>query len=307
MSPEINSSDVSGKIIAGLIVTAIVTIISWIIDRAVASPEFRPVLFAGAVLFIAIGWVVVSKLRLPRRQLSREILSALRWLARQWRYLVIAVLLIPIYVVLYLVYASWWIIASYIVQFALITLAILLLFAPKRATRGLIQKIDFDYFPEKLPHAKGWKLEGTLPKIRRAGFAGKKALAIEQVGRYALDYDVRSDAGEYGKSIEFVAKYKGGVVYAHVNAQSKDHSTPQDSWIQIKVGTSKPEPHPTMKNEWIIYVTPTKLEENWQLFRIDLIDEFKRTFGTEGKSFEGLIGFRVRGNLDLAYISVFES
>jgi hypothetical protein len=77
--------------------------------------------------------------------------------------------------------------------------------------------------------------------------------------------------------------------------------------IQIKVGTSKPEPHPTMKNEWIIYVTPTKLEENWQLFRIDLIDEFKRTFGTEGKSFEGLIGFRVRGNLDLAYISVFES
>ena len=89
--------------------------------------------------------------------------------------------------------------------------------------------------------------------------------------------------------------------------QSLDRSKSEKSWIQFKVGTSRP-PKKVGGNEWVLYVTPKdELKEGWQLFRENLIDATEQTFGKEGKSFERLIGFRLRGNLDLAYISVFES
>ena len=113
---QINWPDVIGKVIAGLIVAAILAIISW-----AKSPRFR--------LLLKRLWNTV-----------------IEWLRRQWRYIVvISILLTPIYVVLYLVYASWWIIAFSIVHLALFLFAVPPLFASKRpwTTGGLIQKIDF--------------------------------------------------------------------------------------------------------------------------------------------------------------------
>jgi len=180
-----------------------------------------------------------------------------------------------------------------------------------RMTGGLIQRIDFDYFPGELPTEKDWQLvQGSLPRFTLADYYGGKAIKIQEVPssqKYALDHDVSPDTRERGRTIEFVAEYKPGrVVYARIDAQSKDRSTSPDSWIQIKIGRREPKKHDKLENEWIIWTMPTELKGNWQLFQINLITEFERTFGTEGKSFEGLTGFRLRGNLELAYIAVFE-
>jgi hypothetical protein len=135
MSPEINS-DVSRRVIAGLVVTAIVTIIGWIIDQVVASPGFRPVLVAGAIFLIAIGWVVVLKFLPYLRQLSGEILSAIRWLVGQWRYILLAVLLIVLELVLYGLGGQRLVICSF-AHLILVVPLVLLLFGPKRAAVAL--------------------------------------------------------------------------------------------------------------------------------------------------------------------------
>ncbi|TEU19057.1 MAG: hypothetical protein E3J21_04720 [Anaerolineales bacterium] len=78
-----------------------------------------------AIVLIIGGWLLRDFLK----QLWYKVID---WLARQWRYLVIVILMILIEIALYLVYASWWIIAFSIAHLALVMLAILLLFAPKQ-------------------------------------------------------------------------------------------------------------------------------------------------------------------------------
>jgi hypothetical protein len=229
---------------------------------------------------------------------------------------VIAVLLIPVYVALYLAYTSWWIIALSIVHFALVTFATPPLIAPKRPwiTSRLIQKIDFDYPLEESPFENGWRLvEGAQPAFEYPtdGSFGK-VIAIREVARserpYALDYNVEPDARRLGKMVEFVAELKpGAAIYAHVvNVLSKARSTSREGWIKIQIGPSQITQQ-VAHNEWVMCIMPTQLKGNWQLFRIDLINAVNQTFGNDGWSFEQLIGFRLRGNLRLAYISVFKS
>jgi hypothetical protein len=283
---KIDWSGVIEKVIGGLIVAAILAIVGW-----AKSPRFR--------LFLKRLWNTVSE-----------------WLGRQWRYLVVvAVLLIPIYVVLYLVYASWWIIALSIVHFALVTFATPPLLAPKRpwTIRDLIQRIDFDYPLEESPFENGWRLvEGAQPTFEYpTDDSFGKVIAIREVARserpYALDYNVEPDARRLGKMVEFVAELKpGAAIYARVvNVLSKARSTSTEGWIQFQIGTSQPQK--VAYNEWVMCVMPTQLKGNWQLFRIDLIDAVNQTFGNDGWSFKKLIGFRLRGNLELAYISVLKS
>ena len=282
MLSKIDWSGVMEKVIGGLIVAAILAIVGW-----AKSLRFR--------LFLKRLWNTV-----------------IEWLRRQWRYLVvIAVLLIPVYVALYLAYTSWRIIALSIVHFALVTFATPPLLAPKRpwTTSGLIQKIDFDYPVGDSPLEYGWTLEGTRPAFEYPAddFFGR-VIAIQRVKKYTLDYDVRPDAGGLGKVVEFAAKLDpGAAIYTHINVQSNDHSTSEKVWIQFRVETRPPRRAAGHDDEWVMYLMPTPFKGNWQLFHIDLIDAVNQTFGNDGWSFEQLIGFRLTGNLELACISVFKS
>lgn len=135
MLHEIDWSDVIGKVIAGLIVAAILAIISW-----AQSPRFR-------------------------RFLKRLWNTVIDWLTRQWQYLVVVILLILIEVALYLVYASWWIIAFSIAHLALVMLAVLLLFAPKWPTIVLPGfEDDFRSGLDAWTTPSGWQ-----PTIERRG------------------------------------------------------------------------------------------------------------------------------------------
>jgi hypothetical protein len=50
---------------------------------------------------------------------------------------------------------------------------------------------------------------------------------------------------------------------------------------------------------------PTSLDDGWAKFEVDLPLAVEQTFGTDGWSYRELMGFRLRGNLKIAYISVY--
>lgn len=104
------------------------------------------------IVLIIGGWLLRDFLK----QLWYKVID---WLARQWRYLVIVILLILIEIALYLVYASWWLIAFSIAHLALVMLVILLLFAPKQPTMDN---------SKRQPHEKASPVGGPrYPKPRR--------------------------------------------------------------------------------------------------------------------------------------------
>jgi hypothetical protein len=69
-------------------------------------------------------------------KILKPLASAIKWLIRQWRYILLAVLLISLELALYRL-GGLKLVALSIAHLALVTLAILLLFAPQRATAAL--------------------------------------------------------------------------------------------------------------------------------------------------------------------------
>jgi hypothetical protein len=106
--------------------------------------------------------------------------------------------------------------------------------------------------------------------------------------------------------LEFVAKLGGDyAIYAQVNIQSRDWAARKDVWLKFQVGNSQPLPFDDGSGEWTIYLKPKPLGDEWALFHVNLADEVERTFGVKGWKLRKLRGFRLRGNLQMAYIKVF--
>jgi hypothetical protein len=171
--------------------------------------------------------------------------------------------------------------------------------APVRE-RSLLQRIDFDY--QDLPSNHGWEINGN-PSF---SFLSGGMLGIAAAKLYSMHYDVEPIAYS-GKSIEFVAKYeaKNTAVYAKVAVQRQDSSEHKAVWLKIKIGARLSAPSQDGSSEWVWYMQPTSLDDGWAKFEVDLPLAVEQTFGTDGWSYRELMGFRLRGNLKIAYISVY--
>jgi hypothetical protein len=157
---------------------------------------------------------------------------------------------------------------------------------------------------------KCWRFsEGTDPKptlkLFDDGFFGK-ALEIKSMIRYAADYDVQAQAS-LGATIEFVIKQddQKAIVYAHLIVLSRDSSESKSVWLSFPIGLEKPSPVGEGDGEWRFPIKPDHLDGNWLRFQIDLSEAVGQTFGTKGWRYGQLKGFRLRGNLSIAYICVF--
>ncbi len=169
-----------------------------------------------------------------------------------------------------------------------------------------LQMIDFNYQDAPLNH--GWKIsetpDSTQPVFKHVsdGFFGS-ALKIRSTARYAMDISVNATA-QVGQVIEFAAKLEANyAVYAKVNVQSQNGTNTNDIWLNFQVGIDG-ETRELNEQEWIVYATPNPIGENWSLFRIDLKEALALSFGKKGWRFRKLRGFRLRGNLHMAYIKV---
>jgi hypothetical protein len=174
--------------------------------------------------------------------------------------------------------------------------------------RLLIEKLSFDYSDS--PEDHGWIiLDQPQPTYNHisSGFVGN-ALEIKSYEGRALDFPIGA-ASSFGTMIEYVAKFEGNAaVYTYVKVQSKDGSTSRKVWFAFVPGTKKPEQvyAPPEEEEWTVYVKPEQLGGGWLSFRIDLEKIVTDTVGTEGWRLEQLLKFRLRGNLGVASISIYE-
>ena len=181
------------------------------------------------------------------------------------------------------------------------------------ANRRLVHKIKLDYTDSPLNH--GWQIveqyDESEPNLRCVmdGFRGR-IWEVRRKNRYAMDFKLNPTIG-HGSYIEFIVKLEeeAAQIFAQIIVQSKDFSQSEKIWLAFTIGTAKPRLKFALDSkfdwEWIVYVTPKRLEGNWQLFQIDLMDVVTRLVGDEGWQFTGQITtFRLRGNLSIDYISI---
>jgi hypothetical protein len=171
-----------------------------------------------------------------------------------------------------------------------------------------IWQIDFDYKGSLIEN--GWNLHDNPSKVQPIieyiddGFRGK-VVKITATTIYALDYEV-SRTAKAGRLVEFVVKYENtnSRVCALVKLRSQDNSNSRLGWLDFPISIGPPSPYGD--GEWVLPITPIVLDGNWLLLSVNLDEAVQRTFGKSGWKYESLERFRVRGNLLLARISVFE-
>ena len=185
---------------------------------------------------------------------------------------------------------------------------------PKRPGQ-LLEKIKFAYSDSPTEH--GWRVVECPDETQVVlthfddGFVGK-AIRVRSTVNYAMDYDVKP-AAVFGSIVEFIMLLEdtASAIYACFSLQSSDGSTlkPGYAYFNIRVGKGQPIPHGDGSMEWILPVEPASPHPGgrWVRLPIDLDEAVKQTFGTSGWKLGQLIGFRLRGNLSLAHISVFKA
>ena len=180
--------------------------------------------------------------------------------------------------------------------------------AQSYAFKTPLQVIDFNYQDSPLSH--GWEITERVkegePVLTHTsdGFFGN-ALKIRATDKYAMECGV-VPAAYIGKLVEFATKVEGGSgIYANLSVQSKDGTKTKDVWLNFQIGVEQPRPYGDGKTEWTVYLSPEPVGKSWLKFQVDLNDALIRSFGKDGWVFRKLRGFRLRGNLEIAYIKVY--
>lgn len=144
-----------------------------------------------------------------------------------------------------------------------------------------------------------------LSTILQDGEYGK-VLSIKPISIYNMDTQI-PDSYKYAKYYEFIMKpgktYK---FYASVIISSQNGSASKEVWLGFKEGRDKPAPLDDGTYEWLIELTPDSSEFGWKIFFIDLPDSVKQTYGKTGWKYEAISAIRIRGELEIAQINLFE-
>jgi hypothetical protein len=176
------------------------------------------------------------------------------------------------------------------------------------APNKLLQKIDFNYKDSPTKH--NWIIRSPdenqpIITLHTNGFWGK-TIKIQSNVLYAMDLPLTEPIAKIGKRIEFIGRMENDSrFYSLGNYISKDGSSRKDIWFNYQIGDGDPIVFNDDKSEWLVYIEPELLEDNWQKFSIDLQHVINRSVAKEGWSLKELTRFRVRGNIQIAQIKVF--
>ncbi len=139
------------------------------------------------------------------------------------------------------------------------------------------------------------------------GFRGK-VLQVSSTARYAADYKVKPQAS-LGNLVEIIGRAddRSGRLYVQVNALSRDGAVSKTVWFKLRIGRDKPSLvwNDGAAYEWSYSITPAYLDGNWLKLDIDLNKAIADTLGDDGWLLGRLKMIRLRGNLSLAYISIY--
>lgn len=190
-----------------------------------------------------------------------------------------------------------------------------------------IKSVDFNYPDSAKNH--GWNVDiGSPPKQApeptftslKEGLWGR-VLKIESnltklppnLGEpnYCMDYELTDQTEQTANYVKFIFKKgKWYILYTKIIIKNKDGSKTNDVWLHIQIGKKLPRPDKNYKAEWAIDVPMEKKEKGWITSApINLKEMVKKTYGTigtEGWEFDRLIGFRLRGNMQIAKILYYK-
>lgn len=172
-----------------------------------------------------------------------------------------------------------------------------------------LKKIVFEYSDSPVLH--GWKLgdiendQDVSIEHAKDGFIGK-VVEIKSATGYKMEFDVPPGA-IFGNFVEFAVKLEHNArLFTSIRVKSNNSTETKTAWLKYKAGIGAPYPVGRGNYEWCHPIKPINLGGEWLLFQIDLEQAVKETFGKKGWEFGELSRLRVRGNLSLAYISIFE-
>lgn len=177
-----------------------------------------------------------------------------------------------------------------------------------------IQQIDFEYHDSPTNH--GWFfIDANSPPVVfehiNNPFVGS-AINISSPIKYGIDFNLNPTASQLGNTIEFVADMQAdAAIYILVVLNRNTDTT--TGWLKFKQAEGKILPEPLNIgtgmgiDEWLVYVTPALSRgNNWLVFQVNVPDSVNNTFGKDGWHFSALKKVRLRGNLSLDYITVFQ-
>ena len=174
----------------------------------------------------------------------------------------------------------------------------------------LLHEVHFNYRDSPIQY--GWDInpdpganQPTFTPISD-GYVGN-AIQILPHGKYDMNRIVPV-LDHVPTTLEFVADYgTTSLIYAGVKMAPRDCYKEEDNkegWIPILEGFGPAQPVVDENREWEIFRRPVERLGAWKVFRLDLNEVFNETFGTKGWIYKGLHGFRVRGRIALARISL---
>ena len=128
-----------------------------------------------------------------------------------------------------------------------------------------------------------------------------KAVKISDRGPYKLDR-VFDFPYTTATSVVFAGRFNDhSTLYVRLQAQSPEGRMRQEVFIKVVQGESPPEKYD--KDEWIVSVRPSQVDDIVKL-DLDIRSAFRNSFGRDTWDLYGVIGIRLRGSMTLAQVVI---
>jgi len=126
---------------------------------------------------------------------------------------------------------------------------------------------------------------------------------------HTLDYEIKENSLPFwGKNVSFQLSYgKNGIFYIKTQIFIKTGPYPlQDGWIQVLPGNEFAKEYLEKWRQWRVWLPYEWKDKTWQLFKINIPELVKATYGDRGYEFTGLLGFRIRNEMSVSKIEIFK-
>lgn len=148
-----------------------------------------------------------------------------------------------------------------------------------------------------------WSFSGLTPSISSYECSIGTVAKIRKNSDYGLDHNLVA-TNRKASLVEFVGSFtEDSWLYIKISLRDSRGNSIDNNWIQVRPGNGRPVR--MSAREWLIYVEPEPVKREIEALRVPLSSVVKKTFGADGCKYDGVSGFRLRGDLDIHEIAVW--
>jgi hypothetical protein len=178
-----------------------------------------------------------------------------------------------------------------------------------------LRTIDFGYMKawRGSPLDNGWRWaeqdeSGTVTFQVPSDAPVAGSLGIISSGVYGIDFPLQQTLF-LTDSMQFSAKYIGryAAFYVRVEIGFKDSTKDEEIWIAHQVGDGQPVTDGNNSKNWIVFLPGVPISNSWRSFKASVSDEVREIFQGRGGFLKRLITLRLRGNLSISPIELYQT